>query len=59
MKVTVPENIYDTVCKSKLIHEVEIGRVNGRWEISVGILGRFCTKVLRIPRSTANGEAEV
>jgi hypothetical protein len=41
------------------IYEVEIRWVKGRWEISVGILGRSCTKVLRIPRSTANGEAEV
>jgi hypothetical protein len=59
MKVTVLENIYDTVCKLKLIYEFQVRWVKGRWEIRFGILGKFCTKVLRITRSTTNGEAEV
>jgi hypothetical protein len=38
--------------------EFEYGGLNGGWEIIVGIQRIFCKKVLRSPKSIANGPAE-
>jgi hypothetical protein len=53
------ENIYEMVCKSKIIYGIEIwGLYGARKEVDKGD-NRFCKKIIGTPNCAVNGFAEV
>jgi hypothetical protein len=59
MKVRTLENIYETLCESRIMHGIELRGLDEAWKDVDRIHGRFCKKILRLPRCAANGVAEM
>jgi hypothetical protein len=59
MKVRTLENIYEMLCKSRIMYGVEVWGLDEAWKEVDRIHGRFCKKILGLPRCTANGLAEM
>jgi hypothetical protein len=58
MKVRTLENIYET-CESRIMHGVELWGLDEAWKEVGRIHGRFCKKILGLPRGAVNGVAEM
>jgi hypothetical protein len=52
------EQMYETRCDSSILDGAEIWGIEEGWKIVDGIQGKFCKKVLRIPRNAAKWAAE-
>ncbi|KDR17814.1 hypothetical protein L798_08243 [Zootermopsis nevadensis] len=59
MRINILENVYEMVCESRMMYGAEIWGLEEGWKEVDVIHGRFCKKVLGIPRVGANGVAEV
>jgi hypothetical protein len=59
MKVRTLENIYETLCESRIMGGVELWGLDEAWKEVDRIHGRFCKKILGVPRCEANGVAEM
>jgi hypothetical protein len=59
MKVRTLENIYETLCESRIMYGVELWGLDEAWKEVDRIHGRFCKKILGLPRCAANGMAEM
>jgi hypothetical protein len=55
MKVKFLENVYEILYELSLVYGAEVWELEEGWKEIRIIQGRFCKKVLRIPRFTANG----
>jgi hypothetical protein len=53
------ENIYEMVCKSKIMYGIEIGGLNGARKEVDKVHSIFCKKIIGIPNCTANGFVEI
>jgi hypothetical protein len=53
------EYIYEMLCESRIIYRVELWGPYEAWKISAKVHGRFCKKLLGLPRCAANGMAEM
>jgi hypothetical protein len=52
------EQTFEAMFASKILCGAEISGIRKGWEIVEGIQGKFCQKVLRIPRNAAKWAAE-
>jgi hypothetical protein len=52
------ENIYETLCECNIMYGVELWGLDEAWKEVDRIHGRFCKKMLCLPRCVANGVAE-
>jgi hypothetical protein len=59
MKVSTLENIYETLCESRIMYGVELWGLDKAWKEVDRIYGRFCKKTLGLPRCAASGMAEM
>jgi hypothetical protein len=59
MKVRTLKNIYETLCESRIMYGVELWVLDRAWKEADRIHGRFCKKILGLPRCTDNGVAEM
>jgi hypothetical protein len=50
MKVRTLENIYETLCESRIMYGVELWGLDEVWKEADRIHGRFCKKILGLPR---------
>jgi hypothetical protein len=57
--VKMLENIYEMMNESSMMYGIELWGENDAWKEIDKIHGRFCKKILRVPRCAANGAAEV
>jgi hypothetical protein len=58
MKVQTLGNMYEMLCESFMMYGVELCGFDTEWkETKKKIYGRFCKKVLRLPKCTGNGMA--
>jgi hypothetical protein len=53
------ENIYEMISESSMMYGVELWGVYDAWKETDKIHGRFCKKILGVPRCAANGAAEI
>jgi hypothetical protein len=58
MKVRTLENIYKMLCESRIMYGVELWGFDEAWKEVDRLHGRFCKKILGLPRCAANGMAE-
>jgi hypothetical protein len=47
------------LCESRIVYGVELWGLDEAWKEVERIHGRFCKKILRLPRCVANGMAEM
>jgi hypothetical protein len=59
MEVRTLENIYETLCVSRIMYGVELWGLDEAWKEVDRIHGRFCKKILGLPRCVANGMTEM
>jgi hypothetical protein len=59
MRIQLLENVYETVCESRLMYGAEIWGLDEGWKEIDIIYSRLCKKILGIPRFEASGVAEV
>jgi hypothetical protein len=59
MKVRTLKNIYETLCESRIMYGVELWGLDEAWKEVDRIHGRFCKKILDLPRCAANGITEM
>jgi hypothetical protein len=59
MRIQLLENVYETVCESRMMYGAEILGMDEGWKEIDIIHGRLCKKILGIPRFATNGVAEV
>jgi hypothetical protein len=59
MNVKVLENIYEMISESSMMYGIELWGVYDAWKEIDKIHGRFCKKILGVPRCAANGAAEI
>jgi hypothetical protein len=59
MRIQLLENVYETVCESRMMYGAEIWGLDEGWKEIDIIHSRLCKKILGIPRYAANGVAEI
>jgi hypothetical protein len=59
MRIQLLENVYETVCESKMMYGAEIWGLDEGWKEIDIIHGGLCKKILGITRFAANGVAEI
>jgi hypothetical protein len=59
MRIQLLENVYETVCESRMMHRAEIWGLDEGWKEIDIINSTLCKKILWIPRFAANGVAEI
>jgi hypothetical protein len=59
MKVRTLENIYETLCESRIMYCVELWGLGEAWKKADRIHGRFCNKILVLLRCLAKDMAEM
>jgi hypothetical protein len=59
MNVKMLENIYGMISESSMMYGTELWGVYDAWKETDKIHGRFCKKILGVPRWAANGAAEI
>jgi hypothetical protein len=59
MNVKILENIYEMISESSMMYGIELWGVYDAWKEIDKIHGRFCKKILGVPRCAANGAAEI
>jgi hypothetical protein len=53
------QNIYEMISESSMMCDIELWGVYDAWTEIDKIHGRFCKKILGVPRCAANGAAEI
>jgi hypothetical protein len=59
MNVKMLENIYEMISECGMMYGTELWGVHDAWEETDKIHGKFCEKILGVPRCAANGAAEI
>jgi hypothetical protein len=59
MRIQLLENVYETVCESRMMYGAEIWGLDEGWKEADIIHGRLCKKILGIPRFATNGVPEI
>ena len=54
IRVHVLKNKYETLCKSRVIYDVELQRLDDKWKETDKLHVWFCKKILGLPRCTGN-----